>query len=118
MQRSVVAIGNVTSYEADDRHGGPAHTHYVDLGDLEEFLIRQRFSRYFVDYFVTPLVAAVRRCASGGALRYPARVPLFTVMDVSGTRPTEKHLRGRPESAEYQSRTPYFIPRPVTSAGR
>ncbi|WP_253869658.1 NAD(P)/FAD-dependent oxidoreductase [Mycobacterium sp. 1164966.3] len=48
-----------------------------DPGDhpetLETFLQRHRFSSYFVDYFITPLVAAVWSCAGDHALRYPAR---------------------------------------------
>ena len=40
---------------------------------LEAFLSRHRFSPYFVDYFITPLVAAVWSCAADAALRYPAR---------------------------------------------
>jgi predicted NAD/FAD-binding protein len=44
-----------------------------DLETLEAFLNRHRFSAHFVDYFITPLVAAVWSCASGFALRYPAR---------------------------------------------
>lgn len=39
---------------------------------LEAFLKRHRFSPFFVDYFITPLVAAVWSCASADALRYPA----------------------------------------------
>jgi predicted NAD/FAD-binding protein len=44
-----------------------------NLETLEAFLNRHRFSAYFVDYFITPLVAAVWSCAAGFALRYPAR---------------------------------------------
>jgi uncharacterized protein len=44
-----------------------------DLETLEDFLNRHRFSSYFVDYFITPLVAAVWSCASDDALCYPAR---------------------------------------------
>ncbi|OBF92925.1 amine oxidase [Mycobacterium sp. 852002-51163_SCH5372311] len=48
-----------------------------DAGDhletLETFLQRHGFSSYFVDYFITPLVAAVWSCAGDTALRYPAR---------------------------------------------
>ena len=43
-----------------------------DLETLEAFLNRT-FSSYFVDYFITPLVAAVWSCAGDDALRYPAR---------------------------------------------
>ncbi len=44
-----------------------------NLETLEAFLDRHRFSSYFVDYFITPLVAAVWSCAGDDALRYPAR---------------------------------------------
>ncbi len=50
---------------------------------LEAFLKRHRFSSYFVDYFITPLVAAVWSCADGDALRYPARY-LFVFLDHHG----------------------------------
>lgn len=44
-----------------------------DLETLAAFLNRHRFSGHFVDYFITPLVAAVWSCAAGDALHYPAR---------------------------------------------
>lgn len=44
-----------------------------NLETLEAFLSRHRFSRYFIDYFITPLVAAVWSCSSDDAARYPAR---------------------------------------------
>jgi len=40
---------------------------------LGAFLDRHGFSRYFVDHFMTPLVAAVWSCPPGEAMRYPAR---------------------------------------------
>jgi uncharacterized protein len=43
------------------------------LETLEAFLNRHRFSSYFIDYFITPLVAAVWSCAGDNALHYPAR---------------------------------------------
>lgn len=43
------------------------------LETLDAFLNRHRFSSYFIDYFITPLVAAVWSCAGDDALRYPAR---------------------------------------------
>jgi predicted NAD/FAD-binding protein len=54
-----------------------------DLETLEAFLHRQRFSSYFIDYFITPLVAAVWSCAAADALRYPARY-LFVFLDHHG----------------------------------
>ena len=54
-----------------------------DLETLEAFLKRHRFSSYFVDYFITPLVAAVWSCAGDDALRYPARY-LFVFLDHHG----------------------------------
>lgn len=54
-----------------------------ELETLEAFLKRHRFSSFFVDYFITPLVAAVWSCASADALRYPARY-LFVFLDHHG----------------------------------
>lgn len=54
-----------------------------DLETLEAFLQRHRFSSYFIDYFMTPLVAAVWSCAGDDALRYPARY-LFVFLDHHG----------------------------------
>ncbi len=54
-----------------------------DLETLEAFLNRHRFSSYFVDYFITPLIAAVWSCAGADALRYPARY-LFVFLDHHG----------------------------------
>ena len=53
------------------------------LETLDAFLDRHRFSSYFVDYFITPLVAAVWSCATDNALRYPARY-LFTFLEHHG----------------------------------
>lgn len=67
------------------REGG-VKTDATDADDpetLEAFLNRHRFSPYFVDYFVTPLVAAVWSCARGDALRYPARY-LFVFLEHHG----------------------------------
>ncbi|HEX4558818.1 MAG TPA: FAD-dependent oxidoreductase [Mycobacterium sp.] len=50
---------------------------------LGVFLDRQRFSRYFVDHFMTPLVAAVWSCPPGDAMRYPARY-LFVFLEHHG----------------------------------
>jgi uncharacterized protein len=48
-----------------------------------EFLDRRGFSRYFVDHFMTPLVAAVWSCPPGEAMRYPARY-LFVFLEHHG----------------------------------
>lgn len=48
-----------------------------------EFLARHRFSRYFIEQFMTPLVAAVWSCPPGDALRYPARY-LFVFLSHHG----------------------------------
>ncbi len=53
------------------------------LETLETFLNRHGFSAYFVDYFITPLVAAVWSCAGQDALRYPARY-LFVFLSHHG----------------------------------
>ncbi|EUA22748.1 putative amine oxidase [Mycobacterium xenopi 3993] len=44
-----------------------------DLETLGSFLDRHGFSAFFVDHFITPLVAGVWSCGGGDALRYPAR---------------------------------------------
>jgi len=48
-----------------------------------EFLDRHGFSSYFVDHFMTPLVAAVWSCPPGDAMRYPARY-LFVFLEHHG----------------------------------
>ncbi|WP_234834643.1 NAD(P)/FAD-dependent oxidoreductase [Mycolicibacterium stellerae] len=50
---------------------------------LAAFLDRHGFSRYFTDYFMTPLVAAVWSARPGDAMRYPARY-LFVFLDHHG----------------------------------
>jgi len=50
---------------------------------LGAFLDRLGFSRYFAEYFMTPLVAAVWSSPPGEALRYPARY-LFTFLEHHG----------------------------------
>jgi len=54
-----------------------------DLETLSAFLHRHRFSPFFVEHFITPLVAAVWSCSSDDALRYPARY-LFVFLDHHG----------------------------------
>ncbi|HEX7427725.1 MAG TPA: FAD-dependent oxidoreductase, partial [Mycobacterium sp.] len=50
---------------------------------LASFLDRHGFSQYFIDHFMTPLVAAVWSCRPGDAMRYPARY-LFVFLDHHG----------------------------------
>ncbi|MBV8177675.1 MAG: FAD-dependent oxidoreductase [Mycobacterium sp.] len=54
-----------------------------NLETLSAFLQRHRFSTFFVEHFITPLVAAVWSCGSSDALRYPARY-LFVFLDHHG----------------------------------
>jgi uncharacterized protein len=54
-----------------------------NLETLNGFLHRHRFSAFFIEHFITPLVAAVWSCSSGDALRYPARY-LFVFLDHHG----------------------------------
>jgi predicted NAD/FAD-binding protein len=54
-----------------------------DLEPLGAFVARHRFSDYFVQRFLTPLVAAVWSCAPGDAMRYPARY-LFVFLQHHG----------------------------------
>jgi predicted NAD/FAD-binding protein len=59
----------------------------TDTADHEEtlgaFLDRYGFSQYFIDYFMTPLVAAVWSSPPGEAMRYPARY-LFVFLEHHG----------------------------------
>ena len=50
---------------------------------LGTFVARHRFLPYFIEHFLTPLVAAVWSCAPGEAMRYPARY-LFTFLHHHG----------------------------------
>ena len=50
---------------------------------LGDFVGRHGFSWYFVEHFMTPLVAAVWSCAPGQAMRYPARY-LFVFLQHHG----------------------------------
>jgi uncharacterized protein len=58
----------------------------TDGGELEPlgaFVARHRFTPYFVEHFMTPLVAAVWSCAPDDAMRYPARY-LFVFLEHHG----------------------------------
>lgn len=55
----------------------------ADLEPLGAFVERHGFSDYFVQRFMTPLVAAVWSCAPGDAMRYPARY-LFVFLQHHG----------------------------------
>jgi uncharacterized protein len=55
----------------------------ADGETLSAFVDRHGFSRYFVDHFMTPLVAAVWSCPPGDGLRYPARY-LFVFLEHHG----------------------------------
>jgi len=54
-----------------------------DLETLSAFLDRHGFSAFFLEHFITPLVAAVWSCSSNDALRYPARY-LFVFLEHHG----------------------------------
>ena len=54
-----------------------------DDATLQEFLAAGRFTRYFTQHFMLPLVAAVWSCGFDGARGYPARY-LFTFLDNHG----------------------------------
>nr|WP_235683404.1 FAD-dependent oxidoreductase [Mycolicibacterium fluoranthenivorans] len=62
-------------------------TELLDADDTGEtvgaFLERHRFSRYFTEHFMKPLIAAVWSCPPGDALRYPARY-LFVFLQHHG----------------------------------
>ena len=55
----------------------------ADEESLRTFLDRNDFSPYFVEYFMTPLVAAVWSCTPDSALDYPARY-LFVFLEHHG----------------------------------
>ncbi len=48
-----------------------------------DFVDRHRFSEYFIEHFMTPLVAAVWSCPPGEAMGYPARY-LFVFLEHHG----------------------------------
>ncbi|MDQ5862454.1 MAG: FAD-dependent oxidoreductase, partial [Actinomycetota bacterium] len=50
---------------------------------LGEFLTKERFSKYFISHFMTPVVSAVWSCDPTTALSYPARY-LFTFLGHHG----------------------------------
>jgi len=50
---------------------------------LGEFLVREKFSSYFISHFMTPVVSAVWSCDPTTALAYPARY-LFTFLGHHG----------------------------------
>src|SRR4029077_7600681 len=54
-----------------------------DDATLGAFVDGHGFSRYFVDHFMTPLVAAVWSCPPGETMRYPARY-LFMFLEHHG----------------------------------
>lgn len=54
-----------------------------NLETLSAFLHRHGFSAFFVEHFITPLVAAIWSCSGNDALRYPARY-LFVFLDHHG----------------------------------
>jgi predicted NAD/FAD-binding protein len=60
--------------ETDDTH---------DAETIGTFVARHGFSHYFVDNFMTPLVAAVWSCAPDAAMHYPARY-LFVFLEHHG----------------------------------
>ncbi len=55
----------------------------ADCETVGEFLARHGFSQYFIDYFMTPLVAAVWSSPPGQSLQYPARY-LFVFLEHHG----------------------------------
>ena len=68
-------------------HGAATRLLRDTSGDEDEtlasFLERHGFSQYFMDFFMTPLVAAVWSSSPGDAMRYPARY-LFVFLDHHG----------------------------------
>ena len=72
--RHLLMLGEIIRFHrAADRLLRADAAAHDEVETLEAFLNRHRFSPYFVDFFITPLVAAVWSCAGDDALRYPAR---------------------------------------------
>ena len=72
--------------EVKSFHRAATHLLRGEQGDdqpLREFLARRNFSPFFVEYFITPLIAAVWSCPPAMALDYPARY-LFTFLEHHG----------------------------------
>ena len=55
----------------------------ADGETVGQFLARHNFSQYFIDYFMTPLIAAVWSSPPGQSLNYPARY-LFVFLEHHG----------------------------------
>ena len=55
----------------------------TDDETVGQFLSRHNFSQYFIDYFMTPLIAAVWSSPPGQSLNYPARY-LFVFLEHHG----------------------------------
>lgn len=69
------AAGDLLGFGGSDEDDGGE-----TLGD---FLEHNRFTRYFIDHFMTPLVAVVWSCPPGEAMHYPARY-LFMFLEHHG----------------------------------
>ncbi|UVF79885.1 NAD(P)/FAD-dependent oxidoreductase [Gordonia mangrovi] len=78
--RYLMMLGEVTRFHRSARR-------LLDTPDsdepISEFVARERFSPYFVDNFLVPLVAAVWSCDADLAAEYPARY-LFTFLEHHG----------------------------------
>ena len=70
--RALLAEESPAGKNAADNAGEPELT-------LGAFLAREKFSRYFISHFMTPIVSAVWSCDPTTALAYPARY-LFTFL--------------------------------------
>jgi predicted NAD/FAD-binding protein len=78
--RALLAEANSAAAGAHTGAAGAAAPPEPTLG---EFLQREKFSRYFISHFMTPIVSAVWSCDPTTALAYPARY-LFTFLGHHG----------------------------------
>ena len=73
----------VGSDDAGSEGAGSNEAVPLEAATLEDFLRDGRYSRYFADHFMLPLVSAVWSAGRGTALRYPARY-LFQFLEHHG----------------------------------
>ncbi|MFN8052241.1 MAG: FAD-dependent oxidoreductase [Acidimicrobiales bacterium] len=79
--RYLAMLAEVARFHRHARRVLAAGAH--DATTLGEFLADGRYSDYFVDHFMTPVVAAVWSCGPATATQYPARY-LFTFLEHHG----------------------------------
>ncbi|MCU1520390.1 MAG: FAD-dependent oxidoreductase, partial [Arthrobacter sp.] len=81
-RRARALLAETAAAETDNAATDAPGTPRAEL-TLGEFLAREKFSRYFISHFMTPIVSAVWSCDPTTALAYPARY-LFTFLSHHG----------------------------------